>query len=768
MQRFSILAQAERGPGHTRAALRGDVLYNAFRFREVFITVSKKLLAPIRIQDGFVQQLWQEGFISQEEKALYEKAVLDAHTPIDQLDHLCAEELYRHIHGIRLSVLGAEPIEKLQEMQARTSCGFTPNGIDQSDRKRFLLEACGPILFALTDPTLFSLLKADIQLSLSLGKKVWVLCSQDGDLLLSRRLMESLLQEFEGIRFAQSLDALPQSACLFAYGEEGFTACRGLALDAVVHGIPQGYAAQAVTNLWAREGCVVYIPAGFDITPFVPMTAKTRLTYSHLAQLHTDYGDWVYRAPEELYKQFPRHFVNIYAGGPTGLPVVPQKAEGLQAFDRQLDENMTAYLSGFENADYHCAYFDEDLNRQPISYDPQVPQKGILVQAAKLRQAAGAAILGCEKGITPRQMFRKAAKKGTALVSNFLFFLTPKLGVLYNDLRADRPYEQADAASGHLDYMLRFENGKRIESFPLFQKTGIAMTDEGKFLFFNFRLGGGRVDISGISYRWESSCVDSDDAPIRLYTPYYSCTDLDAPRDTYSKPVGHGRINVVMLRDRVTCVRQGDVLLPSVGVVLSLTETAAAPLLAKLSPLSDGYYDVTGLELAVELDAPASIDPQLWAKVSWAYGGGLTLIRDGVGLCDGDHMQSWFDTEGWSSPLSRQTQESNLHSLVKHPRTAIGCTKQGELVVLVYSGRTWRSTGADYREMIHIARQLFPDIHYLMNCDGGGSAMLGLVHDGEFMELSFPSTSGGSCAGQVRPINTVFYMPIENQQEDNQ
>ena len=124
-------------------------------------------------------------------------------------------------------------------------------------------------------------------------------------------------------------------------------------------------------------------------------------------------------------------------------------------------------------------------------------------------------------------------------------------------------------------------------------------------------------------------------------------------------------------------------------------------------------------------------------------------------------MEKWFDREGWTNPLSRQTQESNLHSLVKHPRTAIGQTDDGSLVILVYSGRTWRSTGADYREMIEIARKTFPDVKYLMNCDGGGSAMLGMVQDGSFLELSFPSTSAGSCAGQVRPINTLFYMPIE-------
>ncbi len=47
----------------------------------------------------------------------------------------------------------------------------------------------------------------------------------------------------------------------------------------------------------------------------------------------------------------------------------------------------------------------------------------------------------------------------------------------------------------------------------------------------------------------------------------------------------------------------------------------------------------------------------------------------------------------------------------------------------------------------------------IKNCDGG-SAMLGMVKDGDFLELSFPSTSSGSCAGQVRPINTVFIFPL--------
>ena len=113
------------------------------------------------------------------------------------------------------------------------------------------------------------------------------------------------------------------------------------------------------------------------------------------------------------------------------------------------------------------------------------------------------------------------------------------------------------------------------------------------------------------------------------------------------------------------------------------------------------------------------------------------------------------------SPLSRQTQESSLHTMAKHPRTAIGVTESGALVIIVYSGRSRYSSGADYREMIDIARHLYPDIRTLMNADGGGSAVLGLVVNGSLMELSLPAASTDSCVGMVRPINTVLYLAAE-------
>ncbi len=138
----------------------------------------------------------------------------------------------------------------------------------------------------------------------------------------------------------------------------------------------------------------------------------------------------------------------------------------------------------------------------------------------------------------------------------------------------------------------------------------------------------------------------------------------------------------------------------------------------------------------------------------------MTLIRDGIGICDGDRSEDILRQEGWFSPLSRQTQESVLQAMVKHPRTALGLTEAGKLVMLVYSGRTRYSVGADYREMIQLARQLYPNIRQLINLDGG-SSVLGLVVRGSLIELSVPAPSAGSCTGMVRPVKTMLHIPIE-------
>lgn len=794
MNAYLKLTLPDRTPGsYYRSDYPKDVLYSHFRFKQVTVSFTKANGTATRITDLLARQLLDQGRISQEQKDAYERQVCAEFSKIGDHDTLSPEETYQLIHGFRKLCWGSHVLEQWQAEENGKALRFDPSGgIDQRAKKDELLENCRAVIFGLCDAALYPQFAQDLQKARDQKKEIYLLASRAaGDDLPCAAQLTRLLGDVTGLRIleadpgrlTETIDPEPNlqesiqdgSACLFVYGEEGLLHCRGLLTDGIVYAVPAGFHAQAVTNqLGCSRGCVVYVPKGFDITQWVKLTEQTRISYWQLAKLWEAYGDAVYRlTPEELYRQYPQYFLNIYENGtscpeaepayPIQVSVPPDAASPMEQFDDLREQAVGGYLGSFENVRYVSAYFDENLVPQPICRESGNPQAGILVHGVRIRKARDAQVLPCPKGVTPRQMFAGAGMPGTGLVSNFLFFMTPKLGQLYNDLRKDRPREQADAAAGHLDYMLCYRDGKRVETFPLFRKTCIAKKENGEFLFFNFRLGGGSLNINGHQLRWAKEDVDSESDAIRVYTPYYSLPDRDADRQVYRKPVGECRTNLVILQDRVCCIRKGDVLLPSAGVVVSLDPVTGENLLQALGlqPLEDGYYDPSGLNLAIQLDPPAQVPAEQWAQVRWAYGGGLSLILDGVGLCDGDHMEQWFEEDGWKSPLSRQTQESNLHSLVKHPRTAIGVAKNGDLVILVFSGRTWRSSGADYREMCAIARALHPDIHDLMNVDGGGSAMLGMVTDGNFMELSCPSTSTDSCVGMVRPVNTVLYIPAE-------
>ena len=786
MKQYLQLTDSCRKPGsYSRGQLKKDVLYGFFRYKELSITFAKKSGIPTRVKDTLADSLVHRGLISPAQKDAYLQQVIARFATADlveQYDDCTLEELYTLIHQIRKFCLGTEVLEQEKDMAAREPVNFDPMGcIDQRPLFNTMVQNSSAVIFALCQPQFFEIFKKDLESAQNQNKEIYILVSpQPGNTLpthqaLCNRLHNDALHFLETQGEQVDYDPVLQQlvdrgeACLVVYGEDGLLHCRDLRIDAAVYAIPTGYYAQAVTNqLGIVRSCAVFVPKHFDITEYAKLRERTRISYWQLAKLWEAYGAEIYRhSPAQLYEKYPRYFINIYQNGSVfePSPINPETShcpDPMGQFDALREQAIGVYLNGFSNIKYQAAYFDTELNQQPICTDSTQTQPGVLVHAVRVTRAKESRVIRCQKNTPLRQMFTGGE---TGIVSNFLFFMTPSLATLYNDLRADRPMEQANVATGHLDYMLCYQEGKRTETFPLFRKTCIAMKENGEFFFFNFRLGGGSIHVAGHHLRWEQSQVDAGfDSPICVYTPYGSLPDGDADRQTYRKIVGKNRVNLVILQDRICAIRKGDVVLPSVGVVISLDEATAASILEQLSSLDSGYYDVSGLDLCVHLDPPQGIDPATWSQVRWSYGGGLSLILDGVGLCDGDHMDAWFTSDGWKSPLSRQTQESTLHELVKHPRTAIGTLENGDLVVLVFSGRTWRSTGADYQQMITIARKLFGNVNYLMNMDGGGSAVLGMVCNGSFMELSCPSTSTGSCVGMVRPINTVLYIPAEEEE----
>ena len=75
----------------------------------------------------------------------------------------------------------------------------------------------------------------------------------------------------------------------------GLLFCRDLSVDTIVHAVPWGYYARALTNQFDTDRAyVVYVPKGLDITKWALLREKTRLDYHLLFSLWAAYGDGIY------------------------------------------------------------------------------------------------------------------------------------------------------------------------------------------------------------------------------------------------------------------------------------------------------------------------------------------------------------------------------------------------------------------------------------------------------------------------------------------
>ena len=786
-----------RAPGsYPREFENKDVIDAFYRHKGLFVHYTRNEQRR-QVIDPAEQELLSRHKITDETAAAYRERVLSLFLETDPSESRYVEQLDNAIQDLRCECFGEQAMEDLHLAMAQEPVAFDPEGgIDQRAKKESLLKDSSSVIFVCDDPRLILLMREDVRISSHAGKGIYILTrerpgmdipceetlrAQLGDLqfytLLLRTHPDAVLAQDSAQAALLNAQIGQGKAVLFYYGETGLLACRDLLLDAVVHAVPWGYYARALTNQFDQNrACVVYVPKGLDMTKWTPLREKTRLNYQLLFTLWKAYGDAVYdHTPEQLYRLYPQHFLNVYSHvfhtaettvhAPIRLAWEQEPGKDIfLAYDALREQAISKYLNSVENLEYRTGYFDENNVLQSVTPPDSQARTGVMVHSVKVKKAVCSGVIRCEGNASLHRIFEaQTDSKKLSICSNFLFFLTPVLARLYNSLRKDRPQEQIDFDKQSLDYMLEQTDGKRTETFPLFRKACIAMKKDGTFLFFNFRLGGGRLRIGRTQLCWKRQDVDPVDicsGSVQVFTPYLSNRDLQADPATYTKPVGEGRINLVIIQDRIICIRKGSVLLPSIGVVVSLDEQTGTRFLQEngLSLDNDGYAEGVMPGYEAHLDPPEGIAPEEWAQVEWAYGGGLSLMLNGKGICDedGPGMQACLEEEGWMSPLSRQTQESALHVPQRHPRTAIGTTVQGDLVILVYSGRTKRSGGADYAQMLTVARKLYPELKQLMNVDGGGSAMLGMAYGNEFMELSYPSTSLDSCAGMARPINTAL------------
>ncbi len=798
-KRLKISDSSWRYGSYPRKDFKNDSIYKFYQYMEVS---ANRIRGEFHVTDAFVEELLKLKMISLEKAEIYRHQLSAFFAHLEEKDEWPAETVFGAIRHLRSQVIGNEVLENYKQFcMHHAKLPAWNEALKQEEKKEEVFQKSQSLMFALCEPQWFDLMRRDVIRAIEQGKHVYLLCGAKGESLPTEKmLVTSLGDQLEsvvclqvesedfgfhaaGISWDEKLQSAieAQRAGLFFYGEEGLLQCKNLKLPSIVHAVPNSYFAKAVTNQFGNEkACMVYVPAHWNILSYVSLTAKTKISYWHLARMWEMYGDDVYKKTvEEMYLTWPQCFLNIYESGVKcqainkDYPIqvkwdnnILQEDSIYGMFYQKREEAIGDYLNQTGSFTYLSGYFDEQLKQSPFSWK-EMENPGILVHGIKTGQAQKSKVMDVSQSGTLRQVLEEKNVKGLQLFSNFLFFLTPKIAQFYNKLRADRPREQIDFQQGHVDYFLSKQEEKRVETFPLYKKACIAMKEDGSFVFFNHSLGGGRLNFGKFSLQWKASDVnrleESDATPVAVYTPFLSQKDVGAGNE-YVLPVGEGRLNLVIIQDEIICMRKGEVLLPCIGVVLSLSEEMGEAFLKKMEAkaLENGYYACDHMEFQLELERPMDVPEEAWKQVIWSYGGGMTLFKDGKNLFPMDYKkqmkleESWLFQEGWMSPLSRQTQESEIHKLTRHPRTAIGVTKGGELFVLVYSGRTAFSGGADYCEMCRIAEQLIPDIEYMMNVDGGGSSVLGISLDGNFMELSYPATSKTNVAGMVRKINTVL------------
>ena len=782
---LNLAEESSRRGSYTRGDLKGDILLGQYSYADAGAIMAPFLVMP---QDAWAGKALEKGWITKAQADAYAESlrqllsryVADMETPY--------EAIYDAVCGLRREMFGAETVDRFFLNTAReTDACPQPMDIDQEEKGRGLLRACRHVLFVLHDPALFAWMRADMTFARNQDARVHLACgSPDNAAYPGAAVLEALtglvpdvtLKKGNGLFGAEGDAALADAigegnACLFWYGDTGLTACRNLRLPALVKCVPRSLVGKALTGQFSELGrCAVLVPAHFDILPFVPLVRPTLVSYRQFDWLSQRYGESVYRmSAEELYRRFPETFFSVYEEFQPGMPPGFQWPKDLPAsedwygdFCAAREQAIGAYLDSLPGVRRLNGWFRLDtLGQEPVPWSAGGEAKGILVHGLILDQVESADVIMTEgQSVSPRHLLRHAAEAPALQVfTNYLFFMTSRLVALHNRLRAGRPREHMHFQGGHMDYMLYTDQGRRVETFPLYKKACMGMTEEGQFVFFHFRLRGGAWTLNGQSVSWTEQDVDpAEPGPVAVYTPYLSCPDQGASRLEYTKAVGEGRVNFVIHQTELICAREGGVLLPGTGVVLSMEKEAgrAFALRCGLTPAENGYFawkDKPVLDL--RLEHPADVAPEIWARMKWAYGGGLTLAQNGecVFTRDGDAAAA-LALEGWASPLSSQTQESDIAALARHPRTAIGLTKAGQLVLLVFSGRSAISAGADYIEMCEIAKKLVPDLKDMINVDGGASSVLGLGVGRRFIEYSRPSSSFDSLTGMVRPINSVF------------
>lgn len=220
---------------------------------------------------------------------------------------------------------------------------------------------------------------------------------------------------------------------------------------------------------------------------------------------------------------------------------------------------------------------------------------------------------------------------------------------------------------------------RHLISSPLYKRSVFGITDEDTIVF-------GNPDFSGVlRSAGKTIAIDAVNQPrgtgnLVVFTSAYA-------RSTMTRVEG---TELVLVRGRIVGIHKKDALIPPDGVVVSAGGTKAV----ELAQFRLGQR----IELDYSIDKP-------WNMIKHAVCGGPRLVSDGE-----------VDINGKEEKFSASIVSG------RHPRTAIGLTFDGDLLMVVVDGRSKRSAGMTLKELADYLRKL--GVRHAINLDGGGSSSM--------------------------------------------
>ncbi len=232
------------------------------------------------------------------------------------------------------------------------------------------------------------------------------------------------------------------------------------------------------------------------------------------------------------------------------------------------------------------------------------------------------------------------------------------------------------ALNGEIIGLLKI-NGEIVSS-PSIARTAAGIFPDGRIAFEQVKwhgyaeLPGGRADLSGVNR-------SRGDNELILYTGYYGPTTGTNP---------YGAEYVLDQDGRVTAIGQGNTPIGAGTMILSAHGASAK--------------ELAGLKVGDKVTVQQSLG-QEWDATVHALGAGPMLIKEGS-------IYLTTKTEEFGSDVAGG----------RAPRTAIGLTKEGQILLVVVDGRQAASAGLTLLELALFMQEL--GAVDAMNLDGGGSS----------------------------------------------